>query len=300
MKKLLGIIAAILLASVVLTACSGDEEKEVTVGAKNFTEQFLLAKMSQMLLEDEGFVVDMKDNLGSSALRQALENGQVQVTWDYTGTGLVTYNGEEPIADEQEAYAKIQEVDAENGITWTNISDVNNTYTLVMRSEQANDLGIASISDLADYVNANPGELRMATDAEFANRADGLPGIYETYGFEFGDEQISEMSYGLNYDAIHNEEVDVAVGFATDSRIREYDLVNLEDDQKFFPSYSAAVSMLTETYEEYPEIEEILKPLAEGLDSETMRELNYLVDVEENSVEDIAREFLIENGYMEE
>ncbi|SFM21303.1 osmoprotectant transport system substrate-binding protein [Gracilibacillus orientalis] len=299
MKKILGLLTIILLTTLILSAC-GDDEKHVTVGAKNFTEQFLIAKMTELILVENGFEVDMKDNLGSTALRKALENDQVDITWDYTGTGLVTYNDQEPIADKQEAYEKVNEIDTEeNGITWTNLSEVNNTYTLVMRSDQSDELGIKSISDLAEYVNNNPGELKMATDAEFANRPDGLPGVYEAYGFEFGSDQVSEMSYGLNYDALNNDEVDVAVGFATDSRIREYDLMNLEDDQQFFPSYNAAISMTSEVYENYPEIEEIFEPLAEQLNSETMRELNYQVDVEERSVQDVAEEYLSDNGLLE-
>ncbi|UOR11382.1 ABC transporter substrate-binding protein [Halobacillus amylolyticus] len=301
MKKIISLIATIMISTLLLSACSGgDDSKEVTVGAKNFTEQFLLAKMTELVLEENGYTVDMKDNLGSSALRKALENGQVDITWDYTGTGLVTYNGEEPIANKQEAFETIKEIDKENGITWTNISDINNTYTLVMRQEQADKLGIETISDLAEYVNSHPGELKMATDAEFANRADGLPGVLETYGFEFGKDQVVSMTYGLNYEALNNEEVDVAVGFSTDSRIREFNLVSLKDDKEFFPSYNAAMSMTTEVYEKYPEIEEIFKPLSEALDSQTMIELNYQVDVEERSVTDVAEEYLINNGFLEE
>ncbi|WP_244199357.1 glycine betaine ABC transporter substrate-binding protein [Halobacillus trueperi] len=297
MKKLWIVMTALILSAFVLTACGGNEKK-VTVGAKNFTEQFLLAQMSTIMLEDNGYTVEEKSNLGSSALRQALTNGQVDVSWDYTGTGLVTYLGEEPIADKQEAFETVKKMDMErNDVYWTNLSDVNNTYTLVMQQDQAEELGIQSISDLATYINENPGELKFGTDAEFAEREDGLPGVEELYGFEFGDENVSEMTYGLQYDAIANDEVDVAVGFSTDSRIEELDLMNLEDDQSFFPSYNAALVMTNETHENKSEIEEILAPLTE-LDSETMRKLNYQVDVEERSVREVAETFLSENGYL--
>ncbi|MFZ3578951.1 glycine betaine ABC transporter substrate-binding protein [Virgibacillus sp. DJP39] len=298
MKKVLTLAMVFMLSLSVLAAC-GDEEKSVTVGAKNFTEQFLLSKMAILMLEDNGYSVDEKSNLGSSALRQALENKQVDLTWDYTGTGLVTYMGEEPIADKQEAYKTVKKLDMKrNNIYWTNLSDVNNTYTIVMKKEQADKLGIKSIADLADYVNNNPGELTFGTDAEFANRPDGLPGVEEAYGFDFKGDNIAEMSYGLQYEALNNGEVDAAVGFATDSRIREYDLVNLEDSKSFFPSYNAAIAMTKETNENYPEIEEILKPLSEQLDSEIMRELNYQVDVEERTVDDVAKEYLEKNGLL--
>ncbi|WP_246125661.1 glycine betaine ABC transporter substrate-binding protein [Alkalicoccus halolimnae] len=299
MKKLIMGISTLTASAAMLTACGGGNDKEVTVGAKNFTEQFILAKMTEIMLEENDFSVDMADNMGSTALRQALESGEVGVTWEYTGTGLITYNDEEPISEKDEAFEAIQSIDAEQDITWTNPSNIDNTYTLVMREADGEEKGIETISDLADYINENPEEMEFATDAEFGNREDGLPGVEETYGFEFGNSQVNEMSYGLNYEALNNEEVDVAMGHATDSRIEEYNLYNLEDDEQFFPSYHASVSMRTEVYEEYPEIEEILEPLSQELDGETMTGLNYQVDIEDENVDDVARNYLQENGFIE-
>ncbi|RKQ27929.1 glycine betaine ABC transporter substrate-binding protein [Oceanobacillus halophilus] len=297
MKKL-HVIITLLITITVLAACGGGNDKQITVGAKNFTEQYLLAKMTTYMLEEEGFDVKETTDLGSTALRQALENKQVDITWDYVGTGLVTYLGEDPMTDPQAAFDKLNEIDqADNEIVWTNLNEVDNTYTLMMRAADAEELGITSISDLADYVNSNPGELTMASDAEFSNREDGLPGVYETYGFEF--ENVTDMETGLNYNALRDEEADVSVGFATDARIDAFDFINLEDNQSFFPSYNAAAAMTTETYEEYPELEEILSPLSDLLTSEVMRDLNYQVDIEEKSVDDVAKEFLVENGLIE-
>ncbi|WP_085992250.1 glycine betaine ABC transporter substrate-binding protein [Oceanobacillus senegalensis] len=297
MKKL-QLLITLLITVAVLAACGGGNDKQITVGAKNFTEQYLLAKMTTYMLEEEGFDVEETTDLGSTALRQALENKQVDITWDYVGTGLVTYLGEDPMTDPQAAFEKLNEMDqAENDIVWTNLNEVDNTYTLMMRASDADELGITSISDLADYVNNNPGELTMASDAEFTNREDGLPGVYETYGFTF--ENVIDMETGLNYNALRDNEVDVSVGFATDARIDAYDFINLEDDKSFFPSYNAAVAMTTDTYEKYPEIEEILAPLSDLLTSEIMRDLNYQVDIEEKSVNKVAKEFLVENGLIE-
>ena len=292
----------LLLITIILSACSGlgFAGKEVTVGGKNFTEQYLLSEMTGFLLEEEGFKVNQMNNLGSSVVRSALENGQVDMMWEYTGTALITYMGEESIADPNEAFQKVKEIDSENGIHWMNMSEVNNTYALVMRSEQAEELEIESISDLSAYINENPGKLAMASDAEFANRSDGLPGVEETYGFEFGTGQISQMDLGLTQRSLDNEQVDVSVAFETDATIRSYDLVVLDDDKQFFPPYRAAVAINQEIFEEYPEIEEITARLAENLNSDIMRELNYLVDVEGQSVSVVAHEWLVENGFLEE
>ncbi|HSJ39209.1 MAG TPA: glycine betaine ABC transporter substrate-binding protein [Planococcus sp. (in: firmicutes)] len=292
----------LLIITMILSACSGIgfTGKEVTVGGKNFTEQYILSEMTAFLLVEEGFKVNQMNNLGSSVVRSALENGQVDLMWEYTGTALLTYMGEESIADPDEAFQKVKEIDRENGIHWMNMSEVNNTYALVMRSEQAEELGIESISDLAAYINENPGELTMAADAEFANRSDGLPGVEETYGFEFGSGQVNQMDLGLTQRSLSNEQVDVSMAFETDATIKNYDLVVLEDDQLFFPPYRIAVTINQEVFEEYPEIEEITARLAENLDSDIMRELNYQVDIEGQSVSVVAYEWLVENGFVEE
>ncbi|UTR05698.1 glycine/betaine ABC transporter substrate-binding protein [Alkalihalobacillus sp. LMS6] len=271
----------------------------ITIGAKSFTEQYILSEMTYFILEDAGYQVRQVENLGSNVLRSALENGQVDITWEYTGTAIATYLNMEPITDPEEAYATLQEVDVENGLHWMNISEVNNTYALIMNRTQAEDLGIESLSDLADYVNENPGEISMGTDAAFANRADGLPGLEEAYGFEFGSGNIEYMDAGLLYEALYNEELEVAMGYETDARIDDYDQVILEDDEVFFAPYNAAVHMRLDVFEENPEIEELLRPLAETLDSEIMRGLNYQVDIERQSVALVAHDFLVEEGFIE-
>ncbi len=298
-KRLLTTLSIVVL--IFLVACGGGDKKEVTVGYKGFTEQYVLGKLTTIMLEENGFTVDEKSNLGSTALRKALENKQVDLSWDYVGTGLVTYLGEEPIADGVEAFNKLNEIDqAENDIIWTNLNDIDNAYAIVMRAEHAEELGIVTMSDLAAYLNENPGGLKMATNAEFLNRPDGIPGVEETYGFEFTNDSIHEMDLGLTYSALYDGEVDASVATATDSRIIEFDLVILEDDKGFFPAYNAALAMTTDIYEKYPEIEEIFEPLSAILNSDTIRELNYQVDIEERNEEDVAREFLIENGLIEE
>lgn len=290
----------LLIIMLILSACSGVAGKEVTVGGKNFTEQYILSEMTAFLLVEEGFKVNQMNNLGSSVVRSALENGQVDLMWEYTGTALITYMGEESIADPEAAFQKVKELDSENGIHWMNMSEVNNTYALAMTSERSEELGIESISDLADYINDNPGELSMAADAEFANRSDGLPGVEETYGFEFGSGQVNQMDIGLTQRSLDNGQVDVSVAFETDATIRSYDLVVLEDDEQFFPPYRAAVSINQEVLDEYPEIEEITARLANSLNSDIMRELNYYVDVEGQSVSVVAYDWLVENGFLEE
>ncbi len=300
-KKWIGMAIMISLA-LILSSCSsiGVGEKRISVGGKNFTEQYLLSEMTAFLLEEEGFKVKQMNNLGSTVVRKALENNQVDLMWEYTGTALITYMKQDPIADPDKTFEKIKDLDAKNDIHWMNMSKVNNTYALAMTKEKAEELDIHSISDLGEYINDHPDELTIASDAEFANRQDGLPGVEKKYGFDFGAQNINQMDIGLTQRALDKGQVDVSVAFETDATIRSYGLVTLEDDKQFFPPYRAAVSVNKDVLKKYPEIEEITGRLADKLDSEIMRELNYKVDIEGNSVSVVAYEWLVDNGMIDE
>ncbi|WP_430507956.1 glycine betaine ABC transporter substrate-binding protein [Rossellomorea marisflavi] len=295
-------MAIMISLALILSSCSsiGVGEKRISVGGKNFTEQYLLSEMTAFLLEEEGFKVKQMNNLGSTVVRKALENNQVDLMWEYTGTALITYMKQDPIADPDKTFEKIKDLDAKNDIHWMNMSKVNNTYALAMTKEKAEELDIHSISDLGEYINDHPDELTIASDAEFANRQDGLPGVEKKYGFDFGAQNINQMDIGLTQRALDKGQVDVSVAFETDATIRSYGLVTLEDDKQFFPPYRAAVSVNKDVLKKYPEIEEITGRLADKLDSEIMRELNYKVDIEGNSVSVVAYEWLVDNGMIDE
>ena len=213
-KLISGMMIVVILS--MLTSCStvGIGGKQISVGGKNYTEQYLVSEMTAFLLEDAEYDVKQMNNLSSTVVRKALENKQVDMMWEYTGTALLTYMGKDTIADPTKAFQKVKEIDAKNNdIHWMNMSNVNNTYALAMRKERAKELGIQSISDLADYMNDHPGELTIASDADFANRPDGIPGVEKTYGFEFNSSQINQMDIGLTQRALHNGDVDVSVAF---------------------------------------------------------------------------------------
>jgi osmoprotectant transport system substrate-binding protein len=220
--------------------------------------------------------------------------------WEYTGTALTTYLGKKPSPDPKKTYQRVKKLDKKNGLLWMNMSQVNNTYALAMRKKEAKKLGIHSISDLAEYVRKHPGKLKMASEAEFTNRPDGLPGVQKKYNFKFGASNVKSMQTGLYYRAIHSHSVDVTVAYSTDPQIKKYNLVLLKDDKHFFPPYYAAVCINKDVYEKYPEIKEITKPLAEHLNSDIMRSLNYQVDVEGKSVSVVAHNWLVKNGLLKD
>ncbi len=298
--KGLALALVLLFIAVSVSACGGKDENTIKVGSKEFTEQIILGKISVIALENAGFNVEDKTNVaGSDKVRMALESGDFDLYWEYTGTAWLSHlQHDEPITDSQEAFEKVRDEDAKNGITWLQYAPLNNTYTLLMRRAEAEELGIKTLSDLAEYVNSNPGELTVAVGHEFAIRPDGYPGVQKHYGYAHDEDDIKIMDMGIMYKTLQEGQVDVAMGLSTDGRIPAYDLVSLEDDKAFFPVYNGAPIVRTDVLESNPEIKDVLEEIAGLLDSETMMQLNYEVDINEREPEEVAREWLESEGLI--
>jgi len=304
MKK---ILAGFLILSLVfsLAACGDSDDAssgkgtkgKITVGGKDFTEQLVLSKITSIYLKEEGYDVEEASNMGSTVVRSALENGQIDLYWEYTGTALVVYQKKDVESDPEVTYQSVKETDEPNGLVWLDKAEINNTYALLMREETAEELGIKTITDLANHVDKVDDSLKFASNAEFYAREDGIKGLQKKYGFEFTSKNVTRMDSGLLYNALDDEQVDVSVGFATDGRIKGFDLIALEDDQAFFPAYNAAPVMREEVVTE--EVSELLNKLAAKLDTEVMMLLNYDVDVEHKDIAEVAREWLVQEGLVE-
>ena len=282
------------LAGAALLALSAGSASALVVGGKNFTEQQLMAEMTAQYLQAKGYDVDKKSGMGSAVLREAQENGQIDVYWEYTGTSLITYNKIDERMSPEETYQKVKELDAEKGLVWLEPSAANNTYALAMQESQAAEMGIKSISDLADAVNEGK-ELTLASNAEWYARPDGLKPLQETYGFEFERADVKRMDSGLTYQALREDQVDVALVFATDGRIPAFNFVVLEDDKNFFPAYALTPVVRADVLEANPELADQLNSLSAKLDDQTMASLNAQVDVEKQSIESVAESFLKEH-----
>jgi osmoprotectant transport system substrate-binding protein len=269
----------------------------VVVGGKNFTEQQIMAEMTAQLLNAKGFKADKRAGMGSAVLRQAQENGQVDVYWEYTGTSLITYNKISDKLSPEETYKRVKEMDGQKGLVWLNPSRANNTYSLVMNRDAAEKNGIKSISDLAGKVGGG-NKMTFASNAEFAERPDGLKPLEEAYKFEFGRANVKRMDSGLTYSALKERQVDVALAFATDGRIPAFNFVVLKDDKNFFPSYALTPVVRKQALDNSPKLSELLNGLSAKLDDDTMAKLNASVDVEKKSVEEVSTNFLKSNGLI--
>ncbi|WP_429436819.1 glycine betaine ABC transporter substrate-binding protein [Pseudomonas sp. BS3782 TE3695] len=273
---------------------SASANSTIVVGGKKFTEQQLVAEMTTQLLRTNGYSVDKRPDLGSSVLRAAQENGQVDVYWEYTGTSLITYNKVLDKLDADETYKRISTLDALKGITWLNRSKANNTYAFAMRKDEADKEGIVSISDLAKNIGAGKA-YKFASNAEFFSRPDGLKPLQDTYKFEFERKNVVRMDGGLTYQALRDGQVNVALVLSTDGRIPAFGFIVLKDDKGFFPSYALTPVIRTEVLNENPKIGELLNALSSKLDDDTIAALNSRVDVGRESIESVSREFLQKN-----
>ncbi|EKV31868.1 Substrate-binding region of ABC-type glycine betaine transporter [Caenispirillum salinarum AK4] len=287
----MNLLRPLALAAGLMAVAFTAQAQSVVVGGKNFTEQQLISEITAQYLTEKGYDVDRRAGMGSAVLREAQENGQVDVYWEYTGTSLLNYNKVEDRVPADQVYDTVKKLDAEKGLTWLQPSEANNTYALAMQRDEAEEMGIKTLSDLASAMNDGK-DLTLASNAEWYARDDGLKPLQKTYGFEFPRSDVKRMDSGLTYQALKEDQVDVALVFATDGRIRAFDFVVLEDDKGFFPNYAMTPVVRTEVLEEMPELADHLNALSERLNDDVMSTLNARVDVEKETIEDVAADFL--------
>lgn len=294
-KKIMIMITALLVMTLVLSGCGGDK-KNVVIGSKDFSESIILGEMFAQLIEaNTDIKVIRKLNMGGTFVCfEAIKNGDIDIYPEYTGTGLTAQLKMDVIADPEEAYRVVaEEFEKQFNIKWLSPLGLNNTYTLAVTQEVVEEHGVETFSDLAAVSEA----LIFGAEHEFFNRQDGFEGLVEAYGMKFKGEP-KKMQVALKYQAIGNGDMDVTDAFATDGQIIQYNLKILEDDKGFFPPYYVAPIVKNETLEQFPELEGVLDMLAGLVDDATMTELNYRVDVEGESVEAVAADFLAKAGLV--
>lgn len=294
-KKIMIMFAALLVMTLALSGCGGDK-KSVVIGSKDFSENIILGEMFAQLIENNTDIeVVRKLNMGGTFVCfEAIKNGDIDIYPEYTGTGLTAQLKMDVITDSEEAYRVVaEEFEKQFNIKWLSPLGLNNTYTLAVTQEVAEEFGVETFSDLA----AVSEELIFGAEHEFFNRQDGFEGLVDAYGMEFAGEP-KKMQVALKYQAIGNGDMDVTDAFATDGQIIQYNLKILEDDKGFFPPYYVAPIVKNETLEQFPELEGVLDMLAGMVDDATMTELNYRVDVEGESVETVATDFLTNAGLL--
>lgn len=292
LKKIIA-LTLILVLMVSIIGCT-KEEKKVVIASKPMTEQYIIAEMLTLLIEENtDIAVELKLGIGggTSNIQPAMEKGQIDIYPEYTGTGWMFVLKEELINNPEELYQSVKKAYKEQyGIKWTGLYGFNDTYGLAIKKELADKLNIKTYSDLASKSDA----LTLGAEYDFYEREDGYPGLSGIYDFMFDNK--TELDIGLKYQAISTDQVDVINVFSTDGRLKEEGLVVLQDDKKFFPPYFAATLVREEILEEYPELEEVLEMMTGLISNEEMIEMNYLVEIEKKDPKEVAKEFLEKKG----
>lgn len=294
-------IAALLAVTLGLMAPAG--ANDLVVGGKNFTEQLILSSMTQQYLSAKGYTVDLKNGLGTTIMRQALESGQIDIVWDYTGTALIVYNKIDEKLDQDQSYERVKQLDAPRNLIWLKPSGLNNTYALAVPEQRAEEEGLNTIEDLANKIKQSHQQdpdkkYLMGVDFEFASRPDGLEPLQALYGFTLDRSEVKQMDPGLVYTALHNDQLNVGLTYSSDGRVQGFKLRLLEDNKGFFPFYSATPIVRKEILDANPQLAEQLNTLSARIDTAKMAEMNKKVDIDQLPIAQVAADFLRAEGLL--
>lgn len=275
-----------------LVACACSHEPRVRVGSKNFTEQLILGEIVAQHLEKRlGGHVSRKLDLGGTLLaQQALVTGDIDVLPEYTGTALTSVLKQQPEKDAARVLARVRAGYAKWGLEWLEPLGFENTFAMTVRNADANARGVSTLSQAA-----SSGPWRLGVGYEFANRADGLPGLVRTYSLHL-ERTPKTMDLGLLYQALMKKQVDMVAGNSTDGLLSVLPVRVLEDDRHYFPPYQCALVMREAAGREFPGLRKALLELSGRISSQTMRRLNYELDGRHRPVREIARDFLRSSG----
>ncbi|MGR4048350.1 osmoprotectant ABC transporter substrate-binding protein OsmX [Kosakonia cowanii] len=273
------------------------------VATKSFTEQHILSALTVQYLQKKGFQVQPQTNIATVISRNAMINKQVDMTWEYTGTSLIIFNHINKRMSAQETYDTVKRLDAKHGLVWLNPANMNNTYAFAMQRKRAEAEHITTMSQMVAKIEeirkTNPKKnWLLGLDLEFAGRSDGMKPLQEAYGMELDRPQIRQMDPGLVYNAIRDGFVDAGLVYTTDGRLKGFDLKTLEDDKGFFPSYAVTPVVRKDTLEANPGLADALNTLSGLLDNEVIISLNAKVDIDHQTPQQVARDFLREKGLL--
>lgn len=307
--------AALALAGLALAGCSssaktveqgslGQELKGATftVGSKDFSESIILGQITMDLLRAHGANVKDKTNIkGSTNTRTALTSDNIDMYWEYTGTGWVTYlKHTKPIPDARRQYEAVAKEDlGSNKIVWGRPAPLNNTYAFAVRKDKAAQLGVTTLSALANLTRTKPGEATFCIESEFSTRDDGFPGLTKAYGMNVPKSNLKMLDTGVIYsETKKGKTCNFGEVFATDGRIASMGLTVLQDDRHFFPVYNAALTLRQATATKYPQVQRFFEPVAAKLTDQTMQRLNAKVDAEGLEPKKVAHDWLLQEGFV--
>ena len=312
MKRLFYLLILVLFVfSFIASGCKGEtagQKGPVTVGSKIDVEGSLLSQMIILMLRSEGFEVVDKSQFGpTSVVKKALETGELDIYPEYTGNGAFFFDEADSDVwkDAQKGYERVKLLDEEaNNIIWLETAPANNTWAIAIPRALAEEHSLNTLDDFAAYINGG-GTVKLIGSEEFVNSPAALPAFQEAYGFTLREDQVLTVSSG---DTTQTEKaaaegtdgVNAAMAYGTDGAIDALDLVILDDPRGVQPVYEPAPRVRGQIMEDYPEIADILNPVFQSLNLETLQSLNARIGVQGENPADVAREYLISKGFLKE
>jgi osmoprotectant transport system substrate-binding protein len=275
--------------SSLFSGCGKSRQPHLTIGSKFFTEQVILAELLAQHIESRtGIYVERKSNLGGTLLcHKALLSGDLDLYVEYTGTALTAVLNESPTPDPHDVYNRVKQGYAQRfNLEVTEPLGFENTFAMVVRSEDAQRLHLRNTSDIVPY---SP-KMRAGFGYEFLERPDGFRGWSQLYGLHFAAPP-SVMDLGLIYRALVDKKVDIVAGNSTDGLIDALRLVPLVDDKHYFPPYDAVPIVRRDALAKFPQLRSALAELANKISAEDMRHLNSEVDANQRDPAAVVRAF---------
>ncbi len=277
-----------------VSACNKPPQTKITIGSKFFTEQVILAELLAQHIEARTSIpVERKTNLGGTLLvHKALQAGQLDLYVEYTGTALTAVLNELPPGDSAAVYNRVKQLYSDGfHLELTEPLGFENTFAMVIRGDDAKNLHLRTISDIAPIA----GKWRVGVGYEFLERQDGFRGWSDRYHLHFA-ESPRVMDLGLIYRALVDHQVDIVAGNSTDGLIDSLGLVALADDHHYFPPYDAVPIVRQSTLARFPQLRAALADLAGRLSASDIRSLNYAVDGQHQDVAAVVRSFRRSKG----
>jgi glycine betaine/choline ABC-type transport system substrate-binding protein len=311
---------AVLTCTLLLAACGGDDNKttstgataggqitknpanakvNLTVGSKNFTEEFILGEIYAQALQAAGYNVKKDLNYGSEQIAfKALKRGDLDGYPEYTSTALTSFFGVKVTgvpSDAKEAVSQAEDQFAKVGLVAFDPTPFTSANAVGMLKKKADQLGVKKVSDL----EGKSQDLTLYGSPECRQRPDCLVGLQDNYGLKF--KKFVPVDIGLRYEVLDKGQADLSIIFTTDAQLlTRKDVVILEDDKHAFPPGNPVfVARKSKVDDAGPDMQKTVQLVQRGLSLKVMRELNARVDVDRQTPKAVARAYLKEAGYIQ-
>lgn len=298
--SLIGLIAIVLIILIAIiwpknknsnSSSSTKNSTPITIGAKNFTESKVVAQIYADALKQEGYKVNLKDNIASTVVYKAIRSKQIDLYPEYTGTIVMTFLKKNAVGKSASQIAQTAKTGmAKQNLTTLDYAPGNDSQGIAIKTSVAKKYGIKNLSDLQKHAS----QIRFASQGEFDKRDDGIPGLEKVYGkFNWKSSKVYDMS--LKYKVLDRGDADATPASTTEGQLATNKYFAIKDNKHFWPAYNLVPLARTQTIKDNPGIKKILNKIDKKLTTKELTNLNYQVDVKGKSVESVAKNWLKNN-----